>query len=164
MGSLVQPGSDLGTLEVLGRAARLVAPADAYGVVVAVFETERARSAVDFHTELLRLDPRVASGASLGTSAATDDSATAEGLAFRAPMSGRFYARPTPDADPFVTVGDTLKTGQTICLLEVMKTFNRVSYGGPGLPPSVRVVEVVVGDGDDVDEGAILLRLSDGAS
>ena len=74
---------------------------------------------------------------------------------FRAPTSGRFYGRPTPDKPPFVSVGIELVTGATICLLEVMKTFHRVTYAGD----RARVREILVADGADVDAGAALLAL-----
>jgi biotin carboxyl carrier protein len=60
-----------------------------------------------------------------------------------------------------VAPGDLLRDGQTVCLLEVMKTFNRVVYeaGAHGLPAAARVVEVLVADEADVDAGTALLRL-----
>ncbi|MEO0323090.1 MAG: biotin/lipoyl-containing protein, partial [Myxococcota bacterium] len=85
--------------------------------------------------------------------------ATAEGLVFRAPLAGRFYARPTPDEPPFVAAGQEIATGATVCLLEVMKTFHRVSYGGLGLPERATVARVLVSDGDDLDEGTPILAL-----
>ena len=58
--------------------------------------------------------------------------AAATGLVFRAPTSGRYYGRSSPDKPAFVTAGDELPAGATVCLLEVMKTFNRVTYSGGG--------------------------------
>jgi len=56
--------------------------------------------------------------------------------------------------------GAELTPGTTICLLEVMKTFHRVTYGGPGLPDTARVRRVLVADGDDVNAGDPLLALA----
>jgi acetyl-CoA carboxylase biotin carboxyl carrier protein len=81
------------------------------------------------------------------------------GLVFRAPTSGRFYGRAAPDKPPFVSAGEELAPGATICLLEVMKTFHRVTYGGAGLPERARVERVLVADGDDVSAGDPLLAL-----
>jgi acetyl-CoA carboxylase biotin carboxyl carrier protein len=78
---------------------------------------------------------------------------------FRAPTSGRFYGRSAPDKPPFVEPGTQLVHGATICLLEVMKTFHRVTYGGSGLPDTARVSSVLVRDGDDVNAGDPLLAL-----
>jgi acetyl-CoA carboxylase biotin carboxyl carrier protein len=78
---------------------------------------------------------------------------------FRAPTSGRFYGRSTPDKPPFVQVGSELGTGTAVCLLEVMKTFHRVTYGGTDVPTRARVREVLVADGADVNAGDPLLAL-----
>ncbi|MEO7731674.1 MAG: biotin/lipoyl-containing protein, partial [Kofleriaceae bacterium] len=77
----------------------------------------------------------------------------------RAPTSGRFYGRSTPDKPPFVVEGAQLVQGATICLLEVMKTFHRVTYGGAGLPETARIRKLLVADGADVNAGDPLLAL-----
>jgi acetyl-CoA carboxylase biotin carboxyl carrier protein len=74
-------------------------------------------------------------------------------------MSGRFYLRPAPDKPAFAEVGATLTRGQTVCLLEVMKTFNRLALSGDDLPERVKVVAVVPADGEDISRGDVLLRL-----
>lgn len=148
----------LGQLEVLGVLHDLVAPADAAGFVVEVDAVD-ARVPVGYGTPLVVLDARqleieraVASHAVAGQSADA-------GLVFRAPSSGRYYSRPDPESPPFVNVGDTVTAGQTICLLEVMKTFNRVNYGGPNLPPSARVTAIRPQNGDDLNDGDVILEL-----
>ena len=78
---------------------------------------------------------------------------------FRAPTSGRFYSRSAPGKPAFVSVGDELGPNATVCLLEVMKTFHRVTYGGPGLPERAKVREIFVADGADVTAGDPLLAL-----
>ena len=80
-------------------------------------------------------------------------------LVLLAPTSGRFYARPSPDKTPFVAAGDTITTGQTVGLIEVMKTFHRVLYGGEGLPESARIERVVPSDGDDLLAGDPIVEL-----
>ena len=156
-GELVGPGEDLGEIEVLGRIHRLVAPDGAGGAVIE--DPQRANVqpvAVEYGALLLRLDPAASPQATL---AATADAAAASGLVFRAPLSGRFYGRPTPDKPPFVRPGDVVKTGQTIALLEVMKTFNRVVFGGPDMPSQAKVKRVVPADEADLDEGDPILEL-----
>ncbi len=88
-------------------------------------------------------------------SATPDAHAATAGLAFRAPTSGRYYGRAAPGKPAFVTVGTELAPGATVCLLEVMKTFNRVTYSGA----RVRVTELLVADGADVNAGDPLLAL-----
>lgn len=159
-GSLVTPGAELGELEILGVLHRLVAPADAAGIVLPDGGGARlAREPVQFGTALVTLDPD-ASPATAGLGAGQDDAAAAgSGLVFRAPLSGRFYARPAPDQPDFVKVGDVVETGHTVALLEVMKTFNRVTYGGEGLPDKARIVAIRPADEADVEEDEPLLDL-----
>lgn len=158
-GSLVTPGSAIGELEVLGALHRLLAPRDAAGIVLPRDNDERlARIAVDTATTLLTLDPE-------GTTATADPrtvtaaSNDATGLVFRTPLSGRYYARPAPGEDPFVQVGDVIQEGQTVALLEVMKTFNRITYGGEGLPARAKVIAIVPTDEDDINEDDVIVQL-----
>jgi acetyl-CoA carboxylase biotin carboxyl carrier protein len=156
---LVVPGDVIGELDVLGRVLRVVAP-NVRGVVA--LDVADARRAVGYGDVLIR----VAATASLAQDAqasATHDAhgsrASEHGLVFRAPTSGRFYGRPAADKPPFAAAGSELAAGATVCLLEVMKTFHRVAYGGAGVPPRARVREVLVADGDDVNAGDALLAL-----
>ena len=162
-GDLVSPGVAIGELVVLGRASALVVPrgtpAPATGIALPL---PPATHPVGYSDVLVALDPsldpslRLAGGAIAGPAAAA---ATIDGMVFPAPTSGRFYGRSAPDKPPFVTEGTQLATGATICLLEVMKTFHRVTYGGPGLPATARVRRVLVADGADVNAGDPLLAL-----
>lgn len=148
-GDVVHEGTHLGDLEVLGRLTRVVAPDGARGVV-----THIADGPVAFGTALATLDPAALGAATGGSRSAARAKASADqGRVFRAPTSGRFYGRQSPDKPPFVTAGAELKPGATICLLEVMKTFNRVLYAGE----PARVKAVLVADGADVNAGDALL-------
>ena len=153
LGDVIRGGSVLGTLEVLGATRELVAPETAGGTVVALADPHRARVAVEHGALLATLDPEAV--ARTGSPAAVDAAATTTGHVFRAPTSGRFYGRSSPDKPPFVTAGATLVQGATICLLEVMKTFHRVTYTGE----PAAVVAVLVADGADVNQGDPLLSL-----
>jgi acetyl-CoA carboxylase biotin carboxyl carrier protein len=74
-------------------------------------------------------------------------------------MSGRFYSRPSPTEPPFIASGDTVQQGQTVGLLEVMKTFNRLVYQGDTLPKQATVESIVPNEGDDVVRGDVILAL-----
>lgn len=156
-GALVRPGVSLGFVETLGVLHRVVAPAGAVGVVVPRDGNAKAPGHIAYGDVLLTLDLEAATGSIAATAA--DAEADASGLAFRSPLSGRFYSRPGPDQDPFVKPGDTVKVGQTVALLEVMKTFNRVTYGGDGLPDTAKVVAVVPDNESDLDQGDVILKL-----
>ena len=157
-GSLVTPGSVLGQLEILGVVHRVRAPEEAVGVVVERPGPRLARQPVAYDDVLVRLEP-TASTAAVGSSGAAAGVAGghAQGVAFKSPLSGRFYARPAPGQAAFVQPGDVIEAGRTVALLEVMKTFNRIAYGGDGLPPRAKVLAVVPADESDVDEGDVLL-------
>lgn len=160
LGDLVHAGTILGELDVLGRITLVVAPPDAHGAVVALASATLARPAVEFGAALVMIDPAALGTATTGTAAHAATADAAGGLVFRAPTSGRFYSRAAPDKPPFVTVGAELAPGSTVGLLEVMKTFNRITYGGPGLPERARIERILVADGDDVNAGDPLLALA----
>jgi acetyl-CoA carboxylase biotin carboxyl carrier protein len=101
------------------------------------------------------LDAAARTGRADDETAPVDTLRTIAGHVFRAPTSGRYYGRPTPDKPAFLTVGAELRAGATVCLLEVMKTFNRVTYSGE----PARVRELLVADGADVNAGDPLLAL-----
>jgi acetyl-CoA carboxylase biotin carboxyl carrier protein len=153
-GAVLVAGQRAGALEVLGVVRPLIVPPSASGRVVERLADPSARAPVGYGAVLLRLDPSAASAGAPATSPAA--SASTEGYAFRSPMSGRVYTRPAPDKPPFVAVGDVIAGGQVVCLLEVMKTFNRVAFGGEGLPERARVVRWCVEDGADVTSGEAL--------
>jgi acetyl-CoA carboxylase biotin carboxyl carrier protein len=64
------------------------------------------------------------------------------------PIPGVFYRRPDPDSDPFATEGQTVGADDTVCLVEVMKSFHQVAAGAAG-----KVVEFLVENEDVVDAG-----------
>jgi acetyl-CoA carboxylase biotin carboxyl carrier protein len=156
VGDVVHGGSRLGALEILGQLVPITAPAAARGVVTAIADAQLARAPVGYGELLVELDPAGAIGVA---AAAAGPAHHIAGLVFKAPTSGRFYGRSAPDKPPFVAVGAELAPGATICLLEVMKTFHRVTYGGPGLPERARVRELLVAEGADVSAGDALLAL-----
>ncbi|MCS6829627.1 MAG: acetyl-CoA carboxylase [Armatimonadota bacterium] len=71
-----------------------------------------------------------------------------------APMTGVFYRAPSPDAPPYVEVGDFVEEGQVVCLIEAMKVFNEVPAEKSG-----RVVQICAESGQLVEQGAVLYRL-----
>lgn len=158
-GAIVQPGDVLGELEILGLRTTVLVPEGAFGRIVGSREHERLPVPVDYGAELARLDPHALTSA---TAAAPSERAQedARALVFRSPLPGRFYACPSPGAPPFAPVGSTITRGQTIALIEVMKTFHRVVYGGDLLPERARIVAVCVHDEADVEAGAPLLELT----
>ena len=74
--------------------------------------------------------------------------AMAAGDQVKSPMVGTVYLQPSPGADPFVKVGDTVEVGQTMMIVEAMKTMNPIPA-----PKSGRIVEILVEDGQPVEFG-----------
>lgn len=64
----------------------------------------------------------------------------------RAPMLGTFYRRPSPEARPFVEVGDMVRESDTVCLIEVMKLFNSIPAGTAG-----KIVKILAEEGQLVE-------------
>ncbi len=157
-GQVVAPGQALGELEVLGVRERVIAGGTRAGRVVAVAGARHHRLPVDFGAALVTLD--LALGVAIDAAGPDAASATVGGgLRFVAPSSGRFYGRPGPGKPAFVTVGEVIAVGHTVCLLEVMKTFHRVTYGGAGLPDRAKVIAIAIADDADVNPGDVILHL-----
>ncbi len=158
VGRVLVEGERCGALEVLGVQTRLVVPVGTGGLVVEENEHARlARKPVGYGDVIAVLDP--ASMIGIGSSDAGLGAIEAGGLTWKTPLGGRYYARPSPTSPPFVEVGAILEVGQSVALIEVMKTFNRASYGGAGLPARARVTAILVEEGDDVNAGDPILAV-----
>ena len=73
------------------------------------------------------------------------------------PMVGTFYAAPAPDEDPFVTVGDRINKGDTVCIIEAMKLMNEIEGEVTG-----QIMEISVQNGEPVEFGQVLMRVNPG--
>ncbi|MTI79972.1 MAG: acetyl-CoA carboxylase biotin carboxyl carrier protein [Firmicutes bacterium] len=71
-----------------------------------------------------------------------------------APMVGTFYQAPSPDADPFVEVGQKVEAGQTLCIIEAMKLMNEIEVEFSG-----QVVEILVENGQPVEYGQPMFKI-----
>jgi acetyl-CoA carboxylase biotin carboxyl carrier protein len=74
------------------------------------------------------------------------EEAVPEGELVRAPMVGTFYASSSPDADPFVSLGQHVSEGETLCIIEAMKMFNQIEAEASGT-----VVAILVENGQPVE-------------
>jgi len=70
----------------------------------------------------------------------------------KSPMVGTAYLSPQPGADAFIKVGDTVSAGQTLLIVEAMKTMNPIASTKAG-----KVVEILIGDGQPVEFGEPLV-------
>ena len=76
------------------------------------------------------------------------------GNVVKSPLVGTFYAAPSEDAQPFVKVGDTVKKGQTLAIVEAMKLMNEIESEFDGV-----VTEILVENEDNVEYGQPLFRI-----
>lgn len=88
------------------------------------------------------------------TESVAAQSQPAEGTIVKAPIVGTFYASSAPDKPAYVQVGDTVKEGDTLCIIEAMKFMNEVPSEVSGT-----VAEVLVEDGEFVEYGQKLFRI-----
>ena len=78
--------------------------------------------------------------------------APARGEQVKSPMVGTIYLRPQPDADPYVRVGDRVQEGQTLLIVEAMKTMNPIPSPREGV-----ILEILVDDAQPVEFGEPLV-------
>ena len=97
--------------------------------------------------------PAAASAAVPGA-VAPDAVAAVEGHVVKAPMVGTFYRSPSPDAKPFVEVGQAVKEGDVICIIEAMKLMNEIDADAAGT-----VKAILVENGQPVEYGQPLFIL-----
>ena len=88
--------------------------------------------------------PAPAAPAAPATPEATSDDS--KYVTIKSPMIGTFYRSPGPDKDAFVSVGDTISNGSTVCIIEAMKLFNEIEAEVSG-----KIVKVLVDDATPVE-------------
>ncbi len=77
------------------------------------------------------------------------------GTFISSPFVGTFYRAPSPEAPSFVEVGDTVRKGQVVCIVEAMKLMNEIEAEADG-----KVVEILARNGEHVEYGQSLIRLA----
>lgn len=103
------------------------------------------------------LAPAPAAAAAPAPAAATADAPAAEaaptaGFQVKAPMVGTAYMSPSPDAAPFVKVGDTVSEGQTLMIIEAMKVMNPLPSPKAGV-----IKEIITADAEPVEFDQVLM-------
>ena len=88
----------------------------------------------------------VAPAAPAAPAAAPAEEAPSNLVEIKSPMIGTFYRRPSPDKDVFVEVGDQIKAGDTVCVVEAMKLFNEIESEIQG-----KIVKVLVEDNSPIE-------------
>ena len=96
----------------------------------------------------------VENAAAVNTANTQADNSEPEGMIVKSPLVGTFYVAPAEDADPFVSVGDPVKKGQTLAIVEAMKLMNEIESDFDG-----KVAEIYVENGQAVEYGQPLFRI-----
>jgi len=79
---------------------------------------------------------------------------TSKYVEVKAPIVGTFYRAPSPDAEPFVKEGDTVKKGQVLCIIEAMKLMNEIESEVSGV-----VRKIMVSNGEPIEYGQVLFLI-----
>ena len=157
-GALVEPGSPAGTLTQLGRRFLLVIP-DGVSGRVAIEGRPQDALPVEYGEVLFRVTASKIQQEGAPAVETTGSRAAQGALEVVSPTDGVFYRAAALGAKPYVVVGERVALGRPVGLIEVMKTFNPIAYGGAGFPDEAEVVEILAADGQEVRAGQALLVL-----
>lgn len=91
-------------------------------------------------------EPHTASAGEASSAGNPGSAAEPAGDVVKSPLVGTFYEAPSPDADPFVNVGDTVQAGDTLCIVEAMKIMNEIKADFAG-----EVVKIAATNGQAVE-------------
>ncbi|MFZ9872727.1 MAG: acetyl-CoA carboxylase biotin carboxyl carrier protein [Steroidobacteraceae bacterium] len=98
--------------------------------------------------------PAIAAAAAPVAESAAAPAAKSNDYTVQAPMVGTFYSAPAPGAKPFVQIGDEVKVGQVLCIIEAMKMMNQIESDRAG-----KITSVLVQNGDPVEFGQALFSI-----
>jgi biotin carboxyl carrier protein len=155
-GALVEPGSVIGTLTQLRQRYAVVVPDGVTGRITLPGGKHDARP-VGYGEALVSITASATTTIAGAKRGAKTSRPAKSALTIVAPTDGVFYRAPAVDAKPFVAVGDIVTAGRPVGLIEVMKTFNPIVYGGVGFPEEAEVVEVLATDAQEVRAGQALV-------
>ena len=83
-----------------------------------------------------------------------DDETSQQGMAIKSPMVGTFYRSPGPEVDAFIKVGDHVKKGDTLCIIEAMKIMNEVESEVSGV-----ILDIKIDNAQPVEYGQTLFLI-----
>ncbi|WKW12496.1 acetyl-CoA carboxylase biotin carboxyl carrier protein [Pseudogemmatithrix spongiicola] len=129
------------------------------GMRIRLQKTPVARGTVQYAAPAAAPAPAPAPAAPVAAAAPAAAPAAAaapasKGQDVKSPMVGTFYGAPEPGAKPYVSVGQTVKKGQVLCIIEAMKIMNEIESEVAG-----KVVEILATDAQPVEYGQVLFRV-----
>ena len=158
LGVFLNPFDAVLSVDILNERHTLRLPRDVQGRVVEIF-VPRALTPVAYNDVLLRLDPQaLTAGAAItravsGAAGAVQEAAAAGMIPVTSPTEGIFYRSASPDAPAYVDMGSQVTAGSVLGLVEVMKCFNPITYGGAGYPARGEIAKILVSDAAEVHFG-----------
>ena len=114
--------------------------------------TLRKEVVVSSATQVVAAPVQAAAPVAVAEAPAADVAPAKKGTPITSPMVGTFYKAPSPDSEPFVSVGSTVSSGDVVCIVEAMKMMNEIESEVSG-----KVVEICVEDGQPVEFGQVLM-------
>jgi acetyl-CoA carboxylase biotin carboxyl carrier protein len=123
---------------------------DTYKVTVKTSGGEAVHYVASAPAAVAAAAPVAAAPAAVAAAAPVEDE-FANCVAIKSPMIGTFYLKPSPDKPAFKSVGDTVKAGETVCIIEAMKLFNEIESEVTG-----KIVKIVADDMTPVEYGQTL--------
>ena len=163
-GVFLNPFDRIITMKILNERYVLRLPRDVHGRLAEIF-IPNAYPPVAYGQPIARLDPRVleaGAGGSDGPSAeagATGQAEEAGLITIQAPSDGIFYRRPSPDSPTYVEVGSQVASGSILGLVEIMKCFHQITYGGLDLPEKGKIAKILAEDASEVRFGQVLFQI-----
>jgi len=162
-GVILNPSEGFLTLTILGRRYLVQLPRNVHGMVTEQLIDDNL-TPLGYGQPLFRLGPV----RELGTRGPNDvkgspaEQAPSDMVAVTAPSDGVFHRKPAPDSPCYVQEGSEVSTGSVLGLVEVMKSFTQIAYGGPGVPERGIVAEIPVEDAAEVAFGQTLFLVRPG--
>jgi len=164
LGLILNPLDRVISLKILNLRYVLRLPNDVHGRITEVF-IPNSYTPVAYGEPIVRVDPRALEAGAEGSgglagAAGVAGSAEESGLIMvQAPSDGIFYRRPSPDSEPYVEAGSSVSSGSMLGLVEIMKCFHHITYGGLGLPQKGEIVKIMAEDSSEVQFGQPLFQI-----
>lgn len=120
----------------------------------AVLESAVNVQPVSYALPTLPITPAVAGKAAPASPAAAAEAPKDNLKEVKSPMVGTFYRAPSPEAAPFIEIGQTVEVGQVVCIVEAMKLMNEIKSEVRG-----KIVEICVDNAEPVEFGQVIFRV-----
>lgn len=120
--------------------------------VVQIFERSQC-SSMNLECEEMKIQLEKENNA-IENSQAVQELESEEMISLKSPLVGTFYCAPGPNQDPYVEIGQKVNVGDTLCILEAMKSMNEIKASQTGI-----VTDILVNDGDLVEYDQVLIQM-----